>query len=96
MHLFPIQLFSIFAFASNLAEHNCIHSLEMFFFKFYEIQVLQYTLILNPPTPETFFSSDLHDFLKCCSRETPEKELREKYFFFHRKCTLLVWPKTSI
>ena len=37
---------------------------------------------VNPPTPETFFSSDLHDFLKCCSRETPEKELREKYFFF--------------
>ena len=34
----------------------------------------------NPPTPETFFASDLHDFLKCCSCETLEKELREKLF----------------
>ena len=33
---------------------------------------------LNPSTPETFFASDLHDFLKCYSYETPEKELREK------------------
>ena len=37
---------------------------------------------LNPPTPETFFSSNRHDFLKYCSRETPGTELREKYFFF--------------
>ena len=36
------------------------------------------TAKVNPLTPETFFASDLHDFLKCCSCQTPEKELREK------------------
>ena len=28
---------------------------------------------LNPPAPETFFVSDFHNSINCCSHGTPEK-----------------------
>ena len=36
---------------------------------------------LNPPTPETFFASDFHNFFKCCSFEALEKRLKEEKKF---------------